>query len=450
MDRYRTEGMKLKKSGILERFRTMIRLKTISTDSPGKSEEAVFAQFRATLKALYPAVFAKYDAFLVGRRGILIHIPGRQPGSESVLMAHYDVVSADESAWAFDPFGAVLHEGRIYGRGTLDTKSTLCAVMEAASSLTESGFVPEHDLYLAFGGEEEVSGPCASELAAYLESRGVHPDFILDEGGSVIPEGLPGVRKQAAMVGIAEKGTANYMISIEGGNGGHASTPPRHTVIGRLAAAALEIENHPFPASLSPPVIQMFRALSGEVPLPERPFFAHPELAAPAICAAAGVLGPTFNAMVRSTAAVTVIEGHSAFNVLPDRAALGVNVRLLYGDTLESAAEHLRQVITDPDASVDLIAGTNPSPVSETDCDAFRKLKRVISETWRDTIVAPYQLNGGTDARFYTGLTDHVYRFSPMVMTKEERATVHGINESISTDNLFRAVVFYIRLMRAL
>ena len=129
---------------------------------------------------------------------------------------------------------------------------------------------------------------------------------------------------------------------------------------------------------------------------------------------------------------------------------MGVNMRLLEGDTVESAAASLRSIIKDPGVRVDLISGTDPTPVSEINCKAWDTLKRVISRTWEDTIVAPYQMNGGTDSRFYTDICRHIYRFSPMVMTKEERSSVHGKNESISVDALMKAVVFYIRLMKEL
>ena len=440
--------MKLRKNEILRHFRDMIRLKTISSVDSEETEEA-FAGFRELLKREYPAVFRTGEGWLIGGRGVLIRIPGRSAAYPSVLMAHMDVVPAGDG-WVCDPFSAELRENRVWGRGTLDTKSTLCAIMEAAEYCAENHIVPRNDLYLSFGAEEEISGECCSMIVQFLKERGVTPDLVLDEGGSVIPEGLPGVRKQAAMVGIAEKGTANYMVSIQEGQGGHASVPPKHTVIGRLCKAAVEIENHPFPARLSTPVQLMFREMSKEVPLPERPAFAHPELTSPAIRMMASALGGTFNAMVRSTAAITIIQANSAFNVLPDKAAMGVNMRLLEGDTVESAAASLRSIIKDPGVRVDLISGTDPTPVSEINCKAWYTLKRVISRTWKDTIVAPYQMNGGTDSRFYTDICRHIYRFSPMVMTKEERSSVHGKNESISVDVLMKAVVFYIRLMKEL
>lgn len=441
--------MKRSKKQVLDNFKAMIRLRTVSYEDESKRDQDEFRKFRELLKERYPHVFSVGEGWQVGQYGVLIRIPGRNPDPKkaSVLMAHYDVVPVDGQKWSEEPFSAVEKDGRIYGRGTLDTKCTLCAIMEAAEYRASEGFVPEHDLFLSFGGEEEPSGPCCLEIVSFLNEKGVRPAFVLDEGGCAAPEGVPGLKKQVAMIGIAEKGTANYMVSIQGSHGGHASTPPKHTVIGRLAQCAVNIENNPFPARLSSPVQLMFRELAPYVPLWERPFFEHPEAVAPAIELAASHLGPSFNAMVRSTTAITIFEGTSSFNVLPDGAAMGVNVRLLEGDTMESAAEYLRKTAGDPDVEVRLISGTDPTPVSDINCDEYQMLKGTVEETWKDTVAAPYQLNGGTDSRFYSKISNHIYKFSPMLMTKEERATVHGEDESIRVGNLFRMIAFYIRLI---
>lgn len=440
--------MKLQKEKVLDNFRAMLRIKTVSgEDSLNTREE--FARFRALLKERYGAVFACAKGWRVGEYGVLIRLEGRAHDRPSVLMAHMDVVPADDG-WESDPFGAALHGGRVYGRGALDTKCTLLSIMEAVQYCVENGFAPEQDIYLAFGGQEEISGPCMGEIVSFLEELGVYPDFVLDEGGSLIPEGLPGVPGLSAMIGISEKGTATYRVTIEDGRGGHASVPPRSTVAGRIAAAAAAIESRPAPARLSRSVRQMFKALAGETSPLLRPFFAHPELVAPAVCAAASLLGGTFNAMVRSTAAVTGIRSGTADNVLPTQAQLTVNMRLLEGDTLESTAARLRGIVRDPKARVELVQGTDPTGIADVSCAAYARLKDVIGETWPGAVIAPYQMNGGTDARFFERLTDHIYRFTPMIMTKEERASVHGRNESISVGALMRMIVFYIRLIERL
>lgn len=438
---------RLQKEKILEHFREMIRIPTVSFAKREDTDREAFQRFRKLIYDLYPALCSTAEVKEIGDFGLLFRIPGQSDKHPSVLMAHMDVVPADPSLWDADPFGAEVIDGRIYGRGTLDTKSTLWGILEAAELRAAKGLVPANDIYLSFGGEEETCGPCCREIVSFLKEKGVRPQFVLDEGGSVIPEGLPGVHVEAAVIGIAEKGTANYLLELRDKKGGHASVPPRHTVVGRLSKAAVNIENHPFPARLSTPVKMMFKELKDEAPLYAKAVFARPELFEKAIVFGSRILGPTVNAMVRTTVAVTFSESRSEFNVLPQEASLGVNVRLLEGDTVESAAKRLKATAGDPDIEVRLVRGTNPSAVAPVDTDEYRMLKEVISEVWKGVICAPYQMNGGTDARFYSELTEEIYRFSPMIMSKEERASVHGVNESIAIDNLMRIPVFYLKLM---
>lgn len=439
--------MKLNKDSIIRDFRHFIRFRTVSSYDGGKTDKEEFRKLREFIRQRFDVLFKEGENFRIGEYGLLIRIPGEHAGSPSVLMAHMDVVDADADGWKYDPFSAEVHDGRIWGRGTLDTKCTLFSVLTAMENRLLSGFKPQHDIWLAFGGEEEISGTCASEIVSFLKDRGVAPAFVLDEGGSVIPEGLPGVHRQAAMIGIAEKGTANYRISIRSGSGGHASVPPKSTVIGRLAKAAVTIEKNPFPARLSEAVKIMFRELAPEAPVYARPAFMFPEASAPFVAAAASFLGGTFNAMVRTTTAVTVMEGNSSFNVLPDRAEMGINARILEGDTVEGVAKRLEKLAGDPDIRVEVISGSEPTPVSDIRCYGYEVLKKTIGEVWKDTITAPYQMNGGTDSRFFSGITNHIFRFSPMVMTKEERASVHGKNESIAVENLYRMIIFYEKLI---
>ena len=440
--------MKLQKSVIIENFRDMIRKKTVSFEDMDHADAAVFAAFRALIPERFPHLWAAAEYREIGW-GMLFRIPGKSDAKPSVLMAHYDVVPADQDGWEHDPFGAEMADGRIYGRGTLDTKGTLLSILTAADQALSEGWIPKNDLYLSFSGEEEVRGESCAKIVTTLKNENIRPAFILDEGGAVIPEGVPGLKKKIAMVGIAEKGTANYMLTVRG-TGGHAATPPKHTAVGQLARAAVRIENRPFPARLADPVRKMFKELAQEVPFYERFAFSNIGLFEPGVKFLAPHLGPTFNAMVRSTAAVVIFEGRSAFNVLPDKAAMGVNVRILPGETKETALLYLRKVVDDPEVSVDLIDGTDPTPVSEIDCEEWKMLRRVVSATWPDAGFGPYMLNGGTDSRFYSEISNHIYKFTPMEMTTAERGTVHGANESVSVENLFKCVRFYGRLVREL
>ena len=148
------------------------------------------------------------------------------------------------------------------------------------------------------------------------------------------------------------------------------------------------------------------------------------------------------------TRAFTTMKAGTANNVLADGAEIGANVRLLPGITKEEAALRMQQLTGDPDITVRVNYGDNASAVSRTDCEAWETLCRAIRSTWTDAIVSPYLMIAGSDSRHYSGLSDKVYRFSCMALSKEERSEIHGDNERVPISTIRETVSFYIRLMR--
>ncbi len=426
----------------------MIRCRTVSYYQEELIDNLEFQKFKELLKRLYPRVYSTCSFEYIGRTGILYRLAGESDLSPSVFMAHYDVVPANEQAWEKPAFDGFIEDEILWGRGTLDTKCTLCGVLESAETLLEQGFKPKNDIYFAFSGDEEISGESAPEMVNELERRGIKPALVIDEGGAVVEHVFPGVKQPCALIGIGEKGMLDVEFILEG-KGGHASAPPPHSPVGVLAKAVIAVENHPFKYQLTKPAKEMFNTLGRHSSFLYRLVFSNLWCFTPVLDLLCRKTGGELNALLRTTCAFTMMEGSRAINVIPPMAKIGVNLRLAGTDTVERAIAYLKSVIRNDQIAVNTIYGMNASLISETKGEGWDKLKRAICQTWPDALVSPYLMIACSDSRHYGRISNSVYRFSAMALTAEERGMIHGNNERIPLDKIITTVQFYVRLMRS-
>ncbi len=437
----------------VERFRELLRIPTVSRVDPAEVETARFDEFHAALERLYPLTHARLEREVVSGHSRLYRWVGASPESPLVLLAHQDVVPVEGQPWRHPPFDAVVEgegaEKAVYARGAIDDKGALVAILEAVEEALADGLVPRTDVWLAFGHDEETRGTGAQAMAALLAERGVRPALVLDEGGAVVEGALPGVAAPTAMIGVAERGVASFdLVTREAG--GHASTPPRLPATARLARAIDRLRRRPFPLRLSDPVRAMLGTAAAHSGEPFRTLFRRTAVSAPLVTAAFSRLGPETNALVRTTAVVTRLEGAAGENVLATTARATVNVRLLTGDTLSDVSVHLRRAVADPRVDIELRSGGDPSPVSPWQGEAWRRLATAVVTTLGDDVLPlPYLQLGASDSRFYTGLTPHVYRFAPFHLTRPERDALHGPDERIRVDSWLRGIRFYRALLES-
>ena len=427
---------------------TLVRCKTVSYRDAALEDDAEFEKLIAALPALYPHVFERCSFERLNGRALLFRLPGKSEGAPTVLMAHYDVVPANEEAWDAPAFDGVVRDGCLWGRGTLDTKVTMNGALFAADTLLAGGFVPEHDVYFAFSGGEEVSGPGASYIVDLFEARGISPALVLDEGGAVVEGVFPGVSRPCGLIGIAEKGMIDLAYTVKS-NGGHASAPKPNAPVDRLARACTKVLDNPPKLHLTAPVREMFDTLGRHSSFLYRVIFANLRLFLPVLDLICKKGGGEMNALLRTTIAFTQMKGSAASNVIPPEATLVSNIRINPAESVESVTAHIARAIGDEGVCLSHLDSNEPSRISRTDTDGFARVASAVASTWRGAIVAPYLMVQCSDSRHWGRISDRVYRFSAMDLTGEERASIHGNNEKIRLDALARTVEFYLRLIRS-
>jgi carboxypeptidase PM20D1 len=427
-----------------------LRFRTIAaSDDPADTRTAAFEALHAWLAETYPLLHRTLARERVGAASLLYTWQGTDPALEPiVLLAHQDVVPAENAErWTRPPFDGRVEDGFVWGRGAIDDKGSLVAICEAVEALLREGFTPRRSVLLAFGHDEEVGGRHGAQaIARVLEHRGVRALLAIDEGAAIVHDLLPGLSREVALVGIAEKGSLTLEV-VARAEGGHSSTPPRETAAGVLARAISRIEANPLPGGVVGVTRSFFESLGPELPLWARTAVANLWLfGAPMDWALSRSPGP--NALLRTTTAVTMLQGSPKENVLPVEAIATVNFRLLPGDTSEQVRGRVEAIVADERIEVRARGESREaSAVSPVDGPAFALVQRTIGEIFGSAIVAPFLTVGGTDARHYAPVTDALYRFAPFVYGPADLKLPHGIDERLSVENLGAGVRFYARLV---
>ncbi len=437
-----------------------IKLQTVTytAGDPKPGTDQAWTDLHALLAQRFPTIFATAPPEAVAGQAMLMTWAGADPSLPPViLMAHQDVVPINpgtEGDWTHGPFGGVVADGYIWGRGAIDDKGSLVAILTAAETLAKSGFKPKRSIILLFGHDEEVSGAGAQAAFALLKSRNVTPQLVLDEGFAILAK-YPLSGKPAALIGVAEKGYVSVEITAAT-EGGHSSRPPKNSGAIRIAKALLALEENQMPANLSAaPFPQMIEAVAPDLPWTLKLALANQWLLG-GIVKDQIAADESANAIVRTTTAPTMLNGSIKDNVLPQRASAVVNFRIHPNDTSAAVLDHVKKVTAGIEGLTikpygDGIA-SEPSPVSSTTSPAYRVLEAVAREAGGGKLpVAPALVIGGTDARSASVISkDAVYRFQPAIWGDDELSGFHGTNEKLSVENLGRMIRGYAQLMMAL
>ena len=441
-------------AGIEDKLAVLVRRPTVSSFDPEEEDEAPFAGFKEDLRTLFPLVHERLERREIGNRGLLYTWKGSEGSLKpAILCAHFDVVPADDAAsWKHGPFSGEIADGCLWGRGTQDIKVLIACALDSAERLLEQGFTPRRTIYFAFGGDEEVGGRRGAALiGAELARMGVKASFLLDEGGPIAQGMLSFADRPLALVGIAEKGYLDLLLEADG-KGGHASMPPRRTATGNLSRAIARIESMPPAPRLGYTVRCFLDRLAPYVGFAYRVLFRNLWLTGPVV-KAAFTASPTTNALVRTTAATTMLAGSQTENVLAGKAWANVNIRILPGESVAGTVERISRIVRKegvtarpryPEKAVE------PLPESPVDHEGYRAIEAALGASFPEAAAVPFLFSAGTDTKHYRDVTDAIYRLQPLIQTNADLAGVHGRDERVGIGNLRRCAIFYRRLIASL
>lgn len=416
--------------------------------------------FLAFLKSEFSEVFSSENVELmtVNEHSLLIHVKANPIRSNIdysnepfLLIAHTDVVPVDENEWSVPPFEGLIEDGYLYGRGTLDDKSSVMAILEAVKDILSSSlFTCQRDFYIALTHDEEVTGnEGAKRVAETLEQHlnGRTLEFVLDEGLIILEnfkEGLPPV----ALIGIAEKGYATVRLSIKK-PGGHSSVPPKSTAITEMCEAIRKINDYNFPTYLqNTPMHQTLDALAPFLPFVQRilvKLIRYTDFILRKVIS----LDPVTRLQLQTSQICTRIFGGIKDNVIPVESSAIINFRLHPNDSVSGVKSVVQQLLGNEFDFKFVGDPFSASDCSSTNSYAYESISRAIEQTFspQKLLIAPALLTGSTDSKHFRHLTRDTYRFNAFWLKREDIIHFHGHDERISLANYVKQIQFYRTLL---
>ena len=427
-----------------------ITFPTISFADNSPIDTTAFLGFHKFLSEAYPLINSKLEKELISGFSLLYTWKGKNPALKPViLMAHMDVVPVEaESSWKEIPFSGDNDGTYIWGRGTLDDKSSMISILEAVEKLISEDYQPERTIYLAFGHDEEVGGlKGAQVIASKLKERGVTAEFILDEGMAITLGMVPMISKPVALIGTSEKGYLSVKLTVEM-EGGHSSTPEKESAVTVLNKSLYHLHKKELNARISVPVEDFIRYIGPEMPLYAKAIFANSWLFKDLILKIY-TGSSSGNSLVRTTTAPTIINAGIKDNVIPTKAEAVVNFRILPGETSADVLQHVSNVISDQRVKITAIEGFNePSPTSPVNVTGFKIISASIRQVFPEVIVSPTLMLASSDSRKFSDISQNIFKFAPIVVTSEDMARIHGLNERVKISDFMLGIGFYYQLIK--
>lgn len=471
-----TSGWKMiKDDSAIQRLSGGLKIPTVSSGELGDFNYSTFDTIKEYIKNSYPLVYQNAEFAEVNTYGLVFRLKGSNPSLDPILfLSHTDVVPPGDAEvkdktenifrpddqplpavsevseeWDFGPFSGAVANGRIYGRGSIDMKGMLFSLLESMNNVIKTKYIPQRDIYLAFGFDEEVGGQQgAVKIAEYFRNKNVQFDAVYDEGGLILEKGsVTGISSDIAVIGCAEKGFLSVKIKVKG-LGGHSSMPPAESAIGKAAVIMQRLESGQMKPEVTPIINQFFINVGGSMSFISRMAIANQWLLKPVLLSQLTKNNST-NALVRTTTALTMMKGSDAPNVLSPEVEFIVNFRLLPGNTVKDVKEHIANATKGFDVEIEEIDSVKEaSAVSSSNTRAFQMIEAAIKEIYPTAIATPYLTVGATDAYKYQIVSKNIYRFMPIKINNAEKQSIHSTNEYLSIENYMKMIHYFEFIMR--
>ncbi len=426
-----------------------IQIKTISFSETLPIDTTEFIKFKAFMEKTYPLVHQKLPRQIFSQFSYMYVWKGKDTTLKPiVLMAHMDVVPVEaeaEKKWTMPSFSGIIDHDTIWGRGAIDDKSSVIAIMEAAEQLLHDNFQPQQTIYFCFGHDEEVSGKQgAAKMAEWFKSNNIRPHLVIDEGGQVDTEHFKDVKRPVALLGVGEKGYVNVDLTVEI-PGGHSSMPQSETAIDVLNKGIVNVRAKQMPAIVTDPVQELLNRVGSSGGFINRMALSNMWLFKKLLIGKFEKNNGT-NAMVHTTIVPTIVKGGIKDNVVPSVAMATFNSRILPGQTSDDVLNYIKKAVNDERITVkkQAIFHTEPSTLTPFDHKGFHDVEDAVYKTIPDVMTAPFLMLGATDSRYFRPFSDAVINFTPYLNVKG----FHGINERIPVSDLRNMVFFYQLVMK--
>lgn len=415
----------------------MIKCETVSVE--GSYYDTEFKKLRDVMAELFPLVHKTAEKLTFGDDCWIYKIKGKDESRNIMIMSHHDVVAC-EGEWKHPGFCGEIHDGALWGRGTVDTKTPLFAEFMALEELLQEGFQPETNVFIGSSHNEEIGGDGIPLALGYFKKEGIEFETVLDEGGAIISPPLPGIKCNCAMMAVHEKGryTLNCYARDGGGHKGLAANS--NTPVARMSAFITEVNTkNIFIKRLYPEVRAMFTHLCPYTPFVMTLLFSN-------LWCFGGLLKtvmPKVNAQAGSMVGTTCSFNDINMNKEDKVCSSKAFIRCVDDKDLEKDLAEIKKIADK--YGIELVPGDNNEYFTPADLNhkAFHYTRECIADIFPDVVSAAYILPAGTDARHLCEICKCVIRFAPIEMNDQQFASVHSENENMSLESIANSVVFY-------